>query len=88
MTTIWKFPFEIQERVEIEVPDGTRLLHVGLDPDKQICAWCLVVDTEAPKTKLVFWVRGTGFDIEYALVDKYFSSFVHGPYVWHVFAKA
>lgn len=86
MTTIWKYHFEIRDRVEIEVPRGAKILHVGLDPHKQPSIWCMV-DTESAKDKLEVFIRGTGHEVEMGIRSHYFSSFVDGMMVWHVFVR-
>jgi len=64
--TIWKFPFEIKDHVEIEMPKGAKPLCVKTQGDslanliyRRSCLWCLV-DPDNPKVTRSFELRGTG----------------------------
>ncbi len=59
--TIWKFPFNIDTEVEIEMPAGAKVLHVDAQRDVP-CMWALV-NPDARKETRRFAVRGTGHAI-------------------------
>jgi len=47
MTTVLKFPINVSDRVELEMPRGAQLLHVGMARAKP-CLWALVDETSPP----------------------------------------
>jgi hypothetical protein len=81
---VWKFPLELSARVEVLIPDGFRVCHVG-DQDGQLCAWA-IVDPLQKKRPVKFSVVGTGMPIR---VDGfgYIGTVIAGGghLVWHVF---
>ncbi len=83
MKTIYKYPFEITDEQAIDLPIGFQLLHVGVDPHKQTCLWCLVDPAAEKKTENLFIV-GTGNPVPDVPLRR-LGSFLAGPYVWHVF---
>jgi hypothetical protein len=62
--TIYKYPFEIQDYVELALPHGAELLHVDFQREVP-CLWALV-DPKAPLTRRRIRVAGTGHPIEEA----------------------
>lgn len=94
MLTIWKFPFEINDDVEIEMPMGARILHVDMQNGSP-CMWALV-SSEAEKQKRRFLIFGTGHELPQAppfepndIRAYHVGSFqmADGQLVWHVFAR-
>lgn len=83
MQTIHKYPFEINDTVELHVPQCGRLLKIDAQRD-QPCMWFLV-DDQAPKQRCTFLVRGTGHDC--TGVGQHLGTFqMHGgSLVFHVF---
>jgi len=72
MKTIWKFPFEVDDSIEIEMPEYAQILYVdvqnqkvnGRQPmsshTKEVpCIWARV-NTERPMVKRKFRISGTG----------------------------
>lgn len=45
MITIWKFPVEIKDEQEIEMPEGVRILSAGIQ-NNCICIWAIVSDLQ------------------------------------------
>jgi hypothetical protein len=84
MKTVWKYPFEVKDTVELAVPMGAELLHVDTQGPLQPCMW-FGVDTEKPKAIRRFLVRGTGHDCEGT--GEHVASFQlrGGSLVFHVF---
>lgn len=82
MRKIYKYPFEIKDKIEIEMPACSMVVHVGLDPQGQPCVWANV-EPEAQTIKQIFYVRGTGHDLGDA--SGHLGSFVQGDFVWHLF---
>ena len=84
MNTIWKYPLEITDYQEIEMPQGARLLHVGLDPAGVPCVWAEVVTDSRPKKIVPLYVVGTGNPVPFG-ASEHVGSFNDGPFVWHVY---
>lgn len=84
MKTIYKYPLQNV----IEIPEDAKLLWIHEDPNENMCLWA-EVDTDKPVEKLYCAIIGTGWNIQDTLNYgyKYFSSFLDGPYVWHVYLK-
>jgi hypothetical protein len=72
MKTIWKFEFEVDDNIEIEMPEYAAILYVDIQlqrqsgymdggpPVKEVpCIWACV-DTERPMVKRRFRLAGTG----------------------------
>lgn len=59
---VWKYPIEFTDSIEIEMPRGADVLHVGMQGE-QLCLWCLVYP-EGELTKRRFRIAGTGHPIE------------------------
>lgn len=83
MNKIFKYPFEIDSTTEITVPCGHKLLHAGLDPSGVPCVWALVNPESTPMPVRLF-VIGTGHPMPDEATN-HLGTFVHGPFVWHVF---
>lgn len=62
MQTIWKFPLEITDEQEINMPAEATVLSVGFQGD-QLCAWALV-NNKHPDVKRTFFIVGTGHPAE------------------------
>lgn len=86
MKTIWKFPFTIQDRQQIEIPVGAVSLAVGLDADGTASLWALVED-QKPKRKATILVFGTGRPIPDQITVKHLGTLLMPPFVWHVFLE-
>ncbi len=100
MKTVWKFPFEVDDTIEIEMPRGARILHINVQTQRlpefagggvlreAPCMWALV-DPDEPKVKRSFILAGTG----HTLPDfpmKHLGTFkmAQDRLVFHVFEKA
>ncbi len=85
MRTVFKYEFSITDEVEIAMPLGAVVLHVGQQGIGQtrICLWA-EVDTQQPDETRTFYVRGTGHPLPEADVA-HVGSIVGNPFVWHVF---
>jgi hypothetical protein len=89
--TIWKYPLTgggfvdfKQADEEIEMPCTKRILHVGRDPQGQMCIWAMV-NPEDPKNKYKISIRGTGHDASDVAHHQFIGTVFDGPYVWHIF---
>jgi hypothetical protein len=84
---VWKFPFELKDDVEIQMPTGARVVHVGSQHNIPML-WALC-DAEAEVEARCFRVAGTGHPIPESVVDNYVGTFMMmgGHLVWHVFER-
>jgi len=82
MRTIWKFPLLIvDDFIHLEMPVGSRVLHVDMQGDTP-CIWA-ELDSDAPKEVREFLVFGTGHPIPVSL--NHVGSFQMPPFVWHIY---
>ena len=82
MQAIYKYPIEITDEQLITLPEYSRPLHVGLDPQGVPCIWAKVDTITVKKMKLKVFVHGTG---DPYVQGDYLGSFVQSVFVWHVF---
>jgi hypothetical protein len=82
---VWKFPVTVDDFVEIEMPEGAKLLHFGLQ-DEVPMLWALV-DPDAPMAPRRFRFAGTGHIIDGSLSLDYVGTIIAhmGRFVWHLF---
>lgn len=83
MKTIYKYPLEVRDEQEIEMPGKPVLFKVGLDPSGELCCWALVDPTSPPRPQR-FYVVGTGHQVP---ADAYIwiGTVNQGTFMWHVF---
>jgi hypothetical protein len=81
---IWKFEFEVADRVEVEMPEGAFVLSAGVQNPGKICVWA-IVNPDARKQKRIFQVRGTGHEVFMVMANKFVGTVFDGVFVWHVF---
>ena len=81
--TIWKFPFEVEDSVLIEMPEGATVLKVECQNGVP-CIWALV-KPDAPKQLRSFLIYGTGHRIAGIDSLSHVATFQQGPLVWHMF---
>ncbi len=85
MRTIWKYRFSISGIETFSMPEGARVVFVGMQ-GRCINLWALVQPLMNWNTEAVertFVIRGTGHNIEDNL--EYVGSTIDGEFVWHVF---
>lgn len=83
MKTIYKYPIEITDEQEIQIPFGATVIHAGLDPQGTPCVWAMVETRNSPEPVSIF-VVGTGNSLPF-VPESHVGSFVQGQFVWHVF---
>lgn len=86
METIWKFPFEIKDDIEIEMPSDAEILTVQMQ-GKVACLWAKVFD-KSPGVVRKFQLFGTGQPMPTIEGKrKYIGTFqlLHGQLVFHLF---
>lgn len=86
-TQIWKFPLELREEQEIEMPENANIIHVA-EQHERICLWAEVYPKDI-KRKRTFYVIGTGWLMPNLSTVRHIGSVVMAPgaYVWHVYQK-
>jgi hypothetical protein len=85
VVTIWKFPLEVLDAQQVEMPEGAKILHVGAQ-DHRMWIWAQVWPGNL-LTPRWFRIIGTGHPIEDGVGD-HVGSVVLGSFVWHVFEVA
>lgn len=88
MRTIWKFPITIVDEQIITIPEGSTIIHTGLDPQGNPCIWA-EVDSIAKLKRMIVYIVGTGNplpEVDYLIEPVHVGSFVQGPFVWHIYA--
>lgn len=87
MNTIWKFPFSVEDRLEISMPRGAEILDIQVQHGRP-CMWALVNPEMAIQVRR-FHIFGTGHHIPDELRNKmtYVGTFQieGGALVFHVF---
>jgi len=85
--TIWKFPINPHEIIELEMPYGAKILTVQTQRNEPQL-WALV-DPHKPPMKRWFRLYGTGHVVEDLVIDKseFIGSFQldNGALVFHLF---
>jgi hypothetical protein len=81
---VYKYPMEIKDIVELELPAGAEILHVEAQNDK-LCLWALV-DPEKPTLYRRIRIAGTGHTIKENII-RYINTFtLYEKALWfHVF---
>jgi hypothetical protein len=97
MKTIHKFPLQIEDEQEIEMPPGSQPLSVGVQgapADPTLVVWAMV-DTNATRVGVPmgttfrrrFYIRGTGHPLRPEMEAQFFIGTAAWPggLIWHVF---
>ncbi len=90
MRTIWRFALPVEDRPELEMPEGARVLAVG--PCRQPSSWMTEpldlwaeVDPDAPLETRRFFVVGTGNPLPW-IARRYIGTVPAEPgLIWHVY---
>jgi hypothetical protein len=83
---VWKFALPIADESWIEMPEGARILHVGVQ-NEQPWIWALCTPTNRKSSRRIC-VRGTGHDLGDAS-GEYLGTVMlaDGAFVGHVFGR-
>lgn len=83
--SIGKFPLEVTDVQQIEMPNGAEILTIQTQ-DEIPCIWALV-DINAPKKKIAFEIFGTGHNVPENAERRYVGTFQmrKGALVFHCF---
>ena len=87
MKTIWKYPFEIKDYIEIEMPGAPFFIHAGYQGNAP-CMW-FAVHPNNPKEVVKFRIFGTGHQIEHPGALMHLATIQDPllPLVWHIFKE-
>lgn len=80
---IYKYPLEITDEQEIEMPEAAKILTVQVQNNIP-CIWARV-NPEGRLIKYKVYMYGTGHECPYYTDDRYIGTFQYGPLVFHVF---
>lgn len=84
MVTIYKYQFEINDRIEIEMPEQARVLSIQIQSGKPTI-WAMV-NTEWPLEKRTFLMYSTGHKMnELDLFRTHIGTIQLNAFVWHIF---
>lgn len=92
MKTVFKYPFEIDSKIVLELPEGAKVLKFD-DQNGVACAWALVDPAVKVIKRQAFFIFGTGQSLRYegtadiSEAIEYVDSFQQhdGQLVWHIF---
>lgn len=84
MTTIWKFPLEINDSTFVTMPRGAQLLTVQTQREWLPVLWA-VVDPQAEPARRLIYCRGTGHPMTGAEGRSYLGTTQDSALVFHWF---
>lgn len=85
MYKIWKYILSITDTQIINIPEGSKILKIGVQEGTNISMWCMV-NPDASKIDRLIKIHGTGQDIQTEYPeDAYVGSVQLDGYVWHIF---
>jgi len=80
---VQKFELPLGRNVTVDLPMGSRLLHVGIQ-EEGLFIWAFV-DPERPKEPRSFTVIRTGDPISWQAATFHIGTVICNAWVWHVF---
>jgi len=85
MKTIWKYPLETNDTLDILMPKNSKILTVQMQNGIP-CLWVLVDDSKENERR-TFALHGTGHEVNHTDIKKYIGTFqmMKGTLVVHVF---
>ena len=83
MITIYKYQFQIADKIEIEMPIHSDILAIQLQ--NGIPTMWAKVDTSLQKVKRIFVVFGTGHEISSVFDYRHIGTIQLNGFVWHIF---
>ena len=88
MQAIWKFPFDVNDRVDLELPANARILTARADGEAGIGhanLWAIVDPSETERVTRTLRVYGTGHPFDLEGRGTYIATMFDSELVWHVF---
>ncbi len=85
MKTIWKFVIEINDTIEVMMPQDAKILTVQIQHE-MATIW-VMVNPDKPDVRRVLQIAGTGHDLTERLMGDYIGTFQidSGNFAFHVF---
>lgn len=84
MRTIWRFDFDVDDAVSLNVPKGARFLpSVKARSASALSVWAEVESGNEPESRLLL-VVGTGNPFD-PTGHRYVGTALASPFVWHVY---
>lgn len=91
MTRIYKYPIELIEVQDVELPAGAEILHVAFQQlSQQFCLWAIVDPETTQIVSRTIKIYGTGHPLKIDTPDQtlnYLGSIQDEPFVWHIFEQ-
>ena len=89
MEAIYKYPFEIEDCLEINLPFGAHILTAFCQNDIP-CLWALVQPGVGETQKRKFRIFGTGHPMPEDVDLKWIATFpqFNGKLIWHLFESS
>lgn len=86
---VWKFEFEVSGEALVEMPDGAKVISVGVQCPGHICLWAICdIRPNWKKVMRTFWVRGTGHPLQIDDArERFIGTAFDRSFVWHVFGQ-
>ena len=85
MITIWKFPFAMEDEVEVQMPSRAEILTVSMQGSTP-CVWARV-HADAELRPRLLAVRGTGHSCDGLYRSNYVGTLFWASLVFHVFDR-
>jgi len=84
MRTIYKYPIQVQDHVNVQTYLGAKFIHAAMQ-EESLCIW-LEVDTDQPMTFKDFEIYGTGHVVSMRPEDgRHAASVLDRQFVWHIY---
>lgn len=87
---IFKYKFDETFRQEIKLPKGAHVLDYQIQHEN-LCLWAIVDDEETQFDKKVYYIFGTGQEIDrgylHALAHRATVQALGGQFIWHIFEQ-
>ena len=90
MKTIYKYPIEITDKQNVELPEGAHILSVALQ-HRKLCLWAMIdtdIKNEVGTTFREVRIFGTGHPVELDGNWQFVGTILEETFVWHVFIEA
>jgi len=85
MLSIWKYPLEITDEQDIEMPAAAKILSVQFQHGG-LCLWAQVCPSDLPVSRKII-IHGTGHEFRNDQVLEYIATvqMYDGKLVWHIY---
>lgn len=83
MTSIFKYPLDLEGRQIVLLPEGAKILHANMQQGKPYL-WA-IVDTDKEDESRAIRIYGTGHQIQQPEKLVFINTILDHQFVWHVF---